>query len=69
MIINTQTDYSFFQIVYLITDMEQLPRMVIGIKLCPGNDILIELQTGTIVSWHYPGEISKEKNQLTTLGV
>lgn len=62
MIINTQIPFAWFQVVYLTTDPQQLPRMVVGIKVCPAGDVLIELNGGTLNSFHYIGEISNEKN-------
>lgn len=62
MILNVDIPFDFFQIVYLVTDLEQMPRMVIGVKACPYGDLLIELQAGTVVSWHYLGEISEAKD-------
>lgn len=61
MIINTSIPFDFFQIVYLITDIEQRPRNVVGIKVCPAGDVLIELNAGTLNSFHYIGEITTEK--------
>ena len=62
MIINVDIPFDFFQIVYLKTDIEQKPFLVIGAKVCPDNGILIELQTDRSTSWHYIGEITEEKN-------
>jgi len=64
MIVNISIPFDFFQIVYLKTDLEQKPYMVIGIKLCADNGILVELMSGTTCSWHYLGEISEERNIL-----
>jgi len=61
MIINIQIPFDYFQIVYLRTDVEQKPYMVIGVKACADNGVLIELQSGVMNSFHYIGEISAEK--------
>lgn len=47
--------------VFLKTDMDQLPRMIIGIKICLTNELLYELVCGTIISWHYEAEITTER--------
>jgi hypothetical protein len=62
LIINTQIPFDYFDIVYLITDRDQKPYQVTGIKLTPGSEVVIQLQSGTMESWHYIGEISTEKN-------
>lgn len=47
------------QIVYLITDTEQLDRMVTAI--CErDNGVQYELSCGSHISWHYRIEISTE---------
>ena len=56
-----ENKYDFKQIVYLVTDDEQLPRMVTCIKIFP-NDILYGLSCGTIETSHYEFEISLEKS-------
>lgn len=58
--------FNFGQMVYLVTDTEQLKRIVIGIWVKP-NEILYQLQTGTSYSWHYDIEISPEKDIVTTI--
>ena len=50
-------------IVYLKTDVDQLPRLVTAYKVT-STDITYELACGVIVSWHYRCEISKDKNSL-----
>lgn len=64
MILPVDIPFDFFQIVFLVTDMDQLPRMVVGVKVCPYGDTLVELQAGTVISSHYIGEISDQKNLL-----
>lgn len=56
-----QNKYDFGDIVYLKTDMEQLPRIVTAFISCPAGDILYEVNCGTIVSRHYEFEINSEK--------
>lgn len=62
MILSVDIPFDFFQIVFLMTDMDQLPRMVVGVKVCPYGYTLVELQAGTVISLHYIGEISDQKN-------
>ncbi|MEI8142832.1 MAG: hypothetical protein WCG90_08200 [Chitinophagia bacterium] len=57
-------DYNFGDIVYLKTDTDQKPFMLIGVKLCVDGGPLLELQQGLVCSWHYLIEVSKEKNIL-----
>ena len=64
--INIDNKYDFGQIVYLLTDKEQLPRIVTSIKLLK-NYLIYELTTGIIVTQHYDFEISETINELITL--
>lgn len=50
-------------IVYLVTDLEQLPRIVFGIHIYKGH-IMYEVVHVNIVGLHYDFEMSKEKNIL-----
>lgn len=50
--------------VYLVTDKEQLLRMITGIKLCADQGVLYDLMCGTLVSCHYDIEIQREKDQM-----
>lgn len=56
-----RTKYDFGQIVYLTTDSEQLPRLVVGIDLTPGQ-IIYAVQNGTVCSKHYDFELSTTKD-------
>jgi hypothetical protein len=49
------------ELVYLRTDPDQLQRMVTGIKICLTSELMYELSSGTIVSWHYEMELSRDK--------
>jgi hypothetical protein len=49
-------------IVYLITDKEQDPRIIIGITLRIDKSITYVLASGTTESQHFAAEISKTKN-------
>lgn len=46
--------------VYLKTDTEKLPRIVTAFKVT-SKDITYELCCGTVVSWHYDFEISRDR--------
>lgn len=48
--------------VYILTDIQQLPRMVVMLKILPGDFIVYQLQSGTSVSDHYDIELSSEPN-------
>ena len=52
--------YEIGQTVFLITDEDQKPRLVVAIKVCPG-EIVYEVINGTLTSYHYDFEMSKEK--------
>lgn len=58
-----ENNYEFGDIVYLITDPDQRPRIVTGILCNPG---LIEyrLSCGTELSWQLECAISKERNTI-----
>lgn len=54
--------FEFGQTVYLVTDIEQIPRIVTAIQLSPSGGITVNLCCGTLTSWHYEMEISAEKD-------
>jgi hypothetical protein len=65
---NHITTYTFGQIVYLKTDPEQLPRMVISIRLLvTGN--MYELGQGPTSSDHYEIEISQLPDLNLKMGI
>lgn len=62
--ITLEVAFKLKQLVYLKTDQEQLPRLVIGYSVRP-NSIIYELQCGAQnVTSHYDFEISEEINVL-----
>lgn len=61
-----QNEYDFGDIVYLKTDREQLPRIVVCILCYKAGELLYTLICGTVKSDHYDYEISKEVNILIT---
>ncbi len=50
--------YNFGQIVYLITDIDQQPRIVTEMKIGPEGCVIYELTCGTVTSYHYDFEMS-----------
>lgn len=61
MILTVDIPFEYFQVVYLITDVDQKPFMVIGVECCADGGVLIKLQNEKNTSLHYIGEISEEK--------
>jgi len=59
-------EFNLTDIVFLITDPEQLERIVTCIKQTPLG-YSYSLSQGTMESEHYACEISKEKNIIKTL--
>ena len=51
------------QCVFLITDAEQLTRIITGIQIS-NNGLLYRLACGVNDSWHFEYEIVEEKNYL-----
>lgn len=61
-----KNDYDIGDLVYLRTDKDQLPRIIIAIKIYKAGEIVYELISGTIQSTHYPFEMSTEINPVLT---
>lgn len=59
MIINT--DINIGDIVYLVTDNDQLERMITAICVRP-KDLTFELSCGTSSTWHNGIELTKRKD-------
>ena len=55
-----ENKYEFGQIVYLVTDKEQLPRMVTGFTIRP-TGVLYLCQSGITETAHYEMELQGEK--------
>lgn len=67
MVIDNKYDIGAF--VYLTTDPDQHRRIVTGIKICKGGELIYEISFGTQTSNHYEFELSAEKDiTLTTNG-
>ena len=63
MMINVDIPFSFGQIVFLKTDIEQLPRQVIAVKISADNSVNVMLSQGEDIDWHFLVEISAEVNE------
>lgn len=50
--------------IFLKTDQDQLPRLIVAIKVLPENGILYEVCTKTSCSYHYDFEMSNERDVL-----
>jgi hypothetical protein len=59
--IKIELDFDHGQKVYLVTDPEQLERVVGDIRLVPGGVAIYYLKCGTEESEHYEFEISDTK--------
>lgn len=57
-----ENKYDFGDIVYLVTDGEQLPRIVTSIKIFKNGELLYLLSCGVSASDHYDFEMTKEKD-------
>jgi len=64
MVINTKFDIG--DILYLKTDEEQLKRMIVGVNVRP-NGVVYLLNCGSIESYHYEIELSREIDVLMTI--
>ena len=53
--------YNFGDVVYLITDREQLPRQVVSIEIFKNGEYVYNLISGTNASRHYDFEMSPTK--------
>ena len=62
--LNHKVDFGIGEIVYLLTDIDQRPWIVVAVCLWPNQCVTYCLRSGKEESWHYPIEISEEKNPL-----
>lgn len=60
MTIEVENNFSICDMVYLKHDIEQLPRMIIEIRIRK-YDIIYEVQSGLDISSHHDFELSKNK--------
>lgn len=56
--------YNIGEYVYLVTDSDQIPRLVVGINILPGYLLVYEVQVGITNSSHYDFELSAEENKV-----
>ena len=54
--------FSIGDVVYLKTDIEQYPRIVVSYEVFENDDLLYKICQGTGTSTHYEFEMSSEKN-------
>ena len=59
-------EFEFGDIVYLKTDTDQRPRIVMAMEIYLGGEILYKVGCGTIHSYHYAMELSKDRDILMT---
>ena len=67
MIVTIDIPYQYGDILYLKSDPEQYKRLLIGVRHCADNGILLELQCGTSNSYHYPIEVTTERDILSNV--
>lgn len=60
---NINNKFELEQCVFLITDTEQLTRIITGIQIS-NNGLIYRLACGANDSWHFECEMVKEKNYL-----
>lgn len=61
-------EYGQGEIVYLRTDQEQLPRLVMGYRLQNNSSTLLyDLMCGTLQSCHYELELTRERSLINAL--
>ena len=59
-------EFRLEQIVFLKTDPDKQPRMVVGISLRPNQSVTYCLALGASESWHYGIEIDSEEQETET---
>jgi hypothetical protein len=66
-----QSSYDLGEIVYLKTDQDQRPRIVIALTIRPGGiaSIYYELGCGPESSFHFDIEITNQVNETVRLGL
>jgi hypothetical protein len=61
-------EYKFGQIVYLITDPEQLERMITAVQF-QDKTVMYQLRQGAAETWHFEIEISETQDQNKLLNI
>lgn len=64
-----ESDIALEDIVYLITDPDQFPRMVTAIEFSSTGSIAYKLSFVTVDSWHSRAEIDTEENLFKRLSI
>lgn len=64
-----ESDIALEDIVYLITDPDQFPRMVTAIEFSSTGSIAYKLSFVTENSWHSRVEIDVDEDQFKKLGI
>jgi len=59
--------YELGQLVFLLTDNEQLARIVTCIQINGNNQLSYQLSCGVVASWHYDYEIVSNKDLVKAL--
>jgi hypothetical protein len=62
------SDILLEDIVYLVTDVEQIPRMVIAIEFSAGGSVMYTVTVDTLASRHFRCELSREVDEAKRLG-
>ena len=65
MLIEHHIEFGIGELVYLVTDPDQNKRIVTGIMLRPSKTVLYVLSFGTVESYNYEVEITRERNVIT----
>lgn len=53
--------FNIGDIVYVVTDPDQMGRIITSFEVTPGNVLIYRCYCGTVNSNHYDFELSKEK--------
>lgn len=64
-----ESKYDLGQTVYLVTDPEQLPRMVVAVLFTADGGIHYTLSLADTLSDHYEVELSTSVNHVQRLGI
>lgn len=59
-------EFNFGDIVYLKTDIDQKPRIVMAMEIYLEGEILYKVGCGTLHSYHYALELSRDRDILLT---
>ena len=64
-----KSKYTFRQLVFLYTDLNQKERIVLAVEFRAGGTVLYYLGCGETQSWHFEEEISISKNINKAMGL